>query len=545
MQRFTNLKGDVFGGLTAAVVALPLALAFGVASGAGALAGLYGAIFVGLFAALFGGTPTQISGPTGPMTVVTAILFTRFAHEPAIVFTVIMLGGIFQILFGMLRFGRYINLVPYPVISGFMSGIGCIIIILQIAPMIGHATPEGVMLARLVALPALMAAPNLHALACGLIALVIVYLTPSFIRRYAPPPIIALVVTTIVAMVCFPDAPIIGEIPSGLPDLHLPVISLQDFPLIIRYALVLAFLGSIDSLLTSLVADSMTRTHHNSDRELIGQGLGNIASGFFGGIPGAGATMRTVVNIRSGGKTPIGGVVHSALLLVIVLGFSGLVMHIPHAVLAGILFKVGIDIIDWSYLKRVAKAPKAGVVIMLVTMTLTVVVDLITAVAAGMIMASVLFVKRMADAQMQSMKLIFDPGHVDDLTDEESDILERAGGRIVMFHLEGPMSFGSTRDIVRVLRSSRDQDVLIIDLSDVPFIDSSASIALEEVIQDAIRDNDIVVLCGLRQQVHQVLDKIGITALITEGCIVQTRLQALRRADALLGKPDTAISGQV
>ena len=274
------------------------------------------------------------------------------------VFTVVMLGGVFQILFGVLRFGRYINLVPYPVISGFMRGIGCIIIILQWAPLFGHPVPEGVMLARLVALSGLLAAPNLHALISGCITLGFVYLTPAYITRYFPPSIIALVFSTIVAIAWLPEAPVIGEIPSGLPDIHLPVFSLEDFPLIKHFALVLAFLGSIDSLLTSLVADSMTRSHHNSDRELIGQGMGNIASGIFGGITGAGATMRTVVNFRSGGKTPFSGVIHSLMLFVIVMGFSGLVMHIPHAVLAGILLRVGFNIIDWRYLKRVARGPQ-------------------------------------------------------------------------------------------------------------------------------------------------------------------------------------------
>ena len=537
MTLFSNLRGDIFGGITAAIVALPMALAFGVASGAGPLAGLYGAIFVGLFAALFGGTPAQVSGPTGPMTVVMAILFTRFAHEPAMVFTVVMLGGLFQVLFGLLRFGRYINLVPYPVISGFMSGIGCIIIILQLAPFFGHSPSSSAILERVAGLPSVIGNPVMQALVPGTIALAIVYLTPARIRQYIPPAIIALIISSVAAMLWFPLAPVIGEIPSGLPQIRVPDFTLADFPLIIRYALILAFLGSIDSLLTSLVADSMTRTHHDSDRELIGQGIGNFTSGMFGGIPGAGATMRTVVNIRSGGRTPLSGAVHALVLFLIVIGFSGLVSHVPHAVLAGILIKVGIDIIDWRYLKRVTRAPKAGVFIMLTTLVLTVAVDLITAVAAGMIMASVLFVKRMADAQMQSMKLIFDPGHVDDLTPEESEILERAGGRIVLFHLEGPMSFGSAKDIARVLRSSVKQDILIIDLSDVPFIDSSASITLEEVIQDIHAQNDIVILCGLRQKVSDVLGKIGVTRLIKSDCILTSRTEALRRADRLLHTP--------
>ena len=536
MKAFSNLRGDIYGGLTAAVVALPLALAFGVASGAGALAGLYGAILVGFFAAVFGGTPAQVSGPTGPMTVVMALIITHFAQNPMLAFTVVILGGCFQILFGLLKFGRYINLVPYPVISGFMSGIGCIIIILQLAPLVGQVVPPGVMVTKLSALPQLLLHPETNAMLLGLITLAIVYLTPKKITMVFPSPLIALIIGTVASILWLKNIPVIGEIPTGIPVPHIPAFAVDEIPFIIRYALVLAFLGSIDSLLTSLIADSITRTHHDSDKELIGQGIGNMASGLFGGIPGAGATMRTVINVRAGGLTPVAGALHAVVLLFIVMGFGDMVEFIPHAVLAGILLKVGTDIIDWRYLRRIHRAPKAGIIIMLTTLVLTVVVDLITAVAVGMVMASLLFVKRMADAQMRTMKLVFDPTHVDDLNPEEADILERARGRIVMFHLEGPMSFGSSRDIARTLLSSKDQEVLIIDLSDVPFIDSSASIALEEVIQDARADKDYVILCGLRQQVKEVLTKIGVIYLVSTDCNVKTRLEALRKADLLLGK---------
>ncbi|MEX2353396.1 MAG: SulP family inorganic anion transporter, partial [Gammaproteobacteria bacterium] len=388
-------------------------------------------------------------------------------QNPLVAFTVVMMGGAFQILFGLLKFGRYINLVPYPVISGFMSGIGCIIIILQIAPLAGLENPAGNMLVKLAALPQLLGGMESDALLLGMTALVIVYLTPQKIGRLVPTPLIALLVGTTLGLLWPGNAPVIGEIPTGIPLPHVPVFSMDDIPYMIRYALVLAFLGSIDTLLTSLVADSIARTWHNPDKELVGQGIGNMVAGLFGGLPGAGATMRTVVNVRAGGKTPVSGALHAFTLLVIVLGAGGMVQHIPHAVLAGILLKVGTDIIDWRYLKRILHAPRAGVIIMLTTLTLTIVVDLITAVATGMIMASLLFVKRMADAQSKSMKLVTEPAHAKDLTPEESDILARAGGRIVLFHIEGPMSFGSAKDISRMLNSSRKQDILIIDLSHV------------------------------------------------------------------------------
>ncbi len=529
-----NLRGDIYGGLTAAVVALPLSLAFGVASGAGALAGLYGAILVGFFAAVFGGTPAQVSGPTGPMTVVMALIITRFAHDPALAFTVVMMGGAFQILFGVLRFGRYISLVPFPVVSGFMSGIGCIIVILQLAPITGHPIPDGNMLNKLVALPPLLANPVPDALALGLLSLAVVFLLPKRITRFLPAPLVALTLGTVAGMTLFTGAPVIGDIPTGLPQPHLPTFSLADFPQMLVSALILAFLGAIDSLLTSLIADSITRTHHHSDRELIGQGIGNLAAGMFGGIPGAGATMRTVVNVRAGGRTPLSGALHAIVLLGVVLGFGDAAERIPHAVLAGILLQVGINIIDWRYIRRAHRTPRAGVMIMTVTLLLTVLVDLMTAVAVGTVMACVLFVQRMAAAQMKSMKLVYDPDHVPDLSPHERDILDRARGRIVIFHLEGPMSFGSVNGIMRMLRSSAEKDILIVDLSDVPFIDSSASIALEEVIEDAQRDKDAVILCGLRPNVQEVLQKIGVTGMLPEGQIVSDRGTALMLADKLL-----------
>ena len=530
---FSNLRGDIYGGLTAAVVALPLALAFGVASGLGPLAGLYGAILVGFFAAVFGGTPSQISGPTGPITVVMAIVITQFAHNPALAFTVVMMGGAFQILFGMLKLGRFIKLVPYPVISGFMSGVGCIIMILQLAPLLGHDTPAGTMIVKLAALPAILGSPDIAALLLGGMVLLIMFITPKRITVIVPSSLIGLILGIAASYLYFTDVPLIGEIPTGVPDLQLPAFTLHDFPVMLRSALILAFLGSIDSLMTSLVADNITGTRHNSDRELIGQGIGNCLAGVFGAIPGAGATMRTVINVRAGGRTKLSGALHSVVLLAIVLGVADIAEHIPLAVLAGILFKVGIDIIDWRYIKRAFHAPAAGVFIMFITLVLTVVTDLVTAVAVGIVMASLLFVKRMADAQSQSMKLISGSRDGAQLNDDEAAILDKAAGRIGLFHLTGPLSFGSARDVAALL-ASKNQQVLILDLSDVPFIDSSASIALEEIIEDAGCDRERVVMCGLRENVLTTLKKMHVLDLLPAEYILPSRREALRFAETLL-----------
>ncbi len=400
---FNNIRGDIYGGLTAAVVALPLAMAMGVASGVGPIAGMYGAIFVGFFAALIGGTPAQVSGPTGPMTVVMAAIFVQYtgmfpdnpAHGAALAFTVVILGGLFQIGFGLLKLGKYIELVPHPVVSGFMSGIGVIIILLQFGPLVGEAAISKPLESAL-AIPYYLKHIEYHALELGVLVLIMVYGIPKFLpklNRMFPAPLFALVAGTMFYVFFMEPGvtPIIGEIPTGFPEFTLPTFDAALILKMIASGLTLAGLGAIDSLLTSLVADNITRTQHKSNRELIGQGIGNTIAGFFGGLPGAGATMRTVVNVNAGGRTPISGALHAVILLAIVLGAGSLAQDIPKAVLAGILIKVGTDIIDWDYLKRLKHAPKAGIVIMLTVFIVTVVVDLLLAVGIGMVMASFLF----------------------------------------------------------------------------------------------------------------------------------------------------------
>lgn len=532
MNLFARHRGDLFGGLTAAVVALPLALAFGVASGAGALAGLWGAILVGFFAAVFGGTRHQVSGPTGPMTVVMALIITQLGGNLALAFTAVVLAGLFQIAFGLVRIGQYIKLVPQPVVSGFMSGIGVIIIVLQFAHGLGHEPPAGEVVEKLAALPGMVLAPGYQALAlCGL-CLAIMIFTPRRVAILLPPPLIAVLAGTLAAVLWLPDAPRIGAIPTGLPQVAFPALTLADLPTVLRYALVLAFLGSIDSLLTSLVADSITRTHHDSNRELVGQGIGNIAAGLCGGIAGAGATMRTLVNIRAGATSRLSGAIHALVLLVAVLGFGGAASHIPLAVLAGILLKVGYDIIDWPYLKRFRHAPRTDFAVMVVTLVLTVFVDLMTAVAVGVVMASLIFVARTADVQMKNARVSYSSDQVADLAPEEAAILDAAGGRIVLFHVEGPLSFGSARDLTRLMRSSVGREALVVDLSDVPFIDTSASMALEEVIMQAGEADDGVILCGLRDPVRDTLERTGVMGLLGARQLAATRLQALQLARA-------------
>ena len=328
-----NIKGNIFGGVTAAVIALPLALAFGVASGAGAVAGVYGAIVLGFFASLFGGTPTQISGPTGPMTVVVASAVVIFSGDMNAVMAVILLTGFFQIIFGITKVGKYVKYIPYPVISGFMSGIGLIIIILQVNPFFGLAG-YGSVLESLYNLPNTFSNMNKEALFISFSTLCIMILTPKKISSIIPAALISLVVMTAITIFFKFDIATIGTIPTSLPEFKMPSFEVSQLKQIITLAITLALLGSIDTLLTSLVADSITKTKHNSNKELMAQGLGNILVSFIGGIAGAGATMRTVINIKSGGTTKLSGIIHSISLLSIVLFMAPIATEIPLAVLA-------------------------------------------------------------------------------------------------------------------------------------------------------------------------------------------------------------------
>ena len=551
-----NIRGDLFGGITAAVVALPLALAFGVSSGAGAIAGLYGAIIVGFFAALFGGTPSQISGPTGPMTVVIATVFSGIAaNDPNssfdLAFTVIMLGGVFQILFGIMGLGKYITLMPYTVISGFMSGVGLIILFLQIGPFLGHPASANVV-QSIRMFPEFVQTFNPAALGLGVLTLAIVFGCPRKVTRFIPSPLLALIIGTIVAIIIGNYNPdngllLIGDIPSGLPSLHRPHFDVNQLRAIFGYSLMLAVLGSIDSLLTSLVADSITQTSHNSDRELIGQGIGNLISGLCGGLPGAGATMRTVINVKTGGKTPVSGMIHALVLLIIVLKAGEFTSNIPHAVLAGILIKVGIDIIDWSFLKRAHQISLKATGLMYLVIFLTVFVDLITAVAVGVFFANLLTIKSLSDIQSAHIQAISDPEDDNDdthLTAEEKYIIKRAKGKILLFNLTGPMSFGAAKTISQRMGIVRQYDALILDLSDVPLLGVTASLAIENMVKDACNNNRQVFLVGATGKVQERLQKMKILKLLSPQHHFNDRLSALQEAIAYIETPDIKLKNK-
>lgn len=524
---FDNIRGDITGGITAGVVALPFAIAMGLASGAGAIAGLYGAIITGFFAALFGGTGAQVSGPTGPMTVVMALIVTKYiALFPetglAIAFTTVVLGGLFQIGFGLLRLGRFINLMPHTVTSGFMTGIGVIIIILQIPQVLGFYDIKGSttgIFSQLGDVENYFVNPG--AMTLAIITLLVVYLLPKKVGKFVPSPLFALITGTLV-LFFFPDffssnaeplnKMILGNIPTGLPSFQFPIWEASIVLDMIASGLMLAVLGSIDSLLTSLVADEITRTHHKSDRELIGQGIGNTVSGLFGGLPGAGATMRTMTNVKAGGLTPISGALHAVLLLAIVLGGAQYAQAIPLAVLGAILVKVGTDIIDWEYLKSLRTAPNSGILIMLTVLAITVFYNLMAAVGVGLVMASLIFLQRMTDVQIAGVVSIQTIEEASQLN-ETHQALIRAGDTL-FYQLNGPMGFGSAKSIVKDFSNKSDYNRAILDLSNVPTMDYTASRAIAEICNICKENSAKIEVIGANNKVRNFLENIGIDSEI-------------------------------
>ncbi|MEB3333117.1 MAG: SulP family inorganic anion transporter [Synechococcaceae cyanobacterium] len=539
-----NIKGDLFGGLTAAIVALPLALAFGVAAfGAnpgGASAGLWGAVLVGLFAALFGGTPSLISEPTGPMTVVfTAVIASLTARNPdnglAMAFTVVMLAGVFQIAFGLLKLGRYITQMPYTVISGFMSGIGIILVVLQIGPFLGEAIPKGGVMGTLSALPQLLQAAHLPAVILGLVTLAILWLTPAAVKKVAPPQLIALVVGTLLSLTLLrgsdgEEVRRIGELASGFPQLRLPTFELGDLRVMLVDAAVLGMLGCIDALLTAVIADSITRTEHDSNKELIGQGLGNLASGLFGGLPGAGATMGTVVNIQAGGRSALSGISRAVILMLVILAFKDLASQIPQAVLAGIALKVGVDIVDWGFLKRAHLISIKGALIMYLVIVLTVLVDLIAAVGIGVFIANILTIDTMSSLQAKSVKSISTGDGDLMLPEEERVLLDQGKGQVLLFQLNGAMIFGVAKAIGREHNAISDCKAVIFDLSEVSHLGVTAALAVENAVEEAIEKGRQVFVVGAAGTTQRRLEKLGLYRKLPAECTSLSRCEALQQA---------------
>ncbi|MFT4668954.1 MAG: SulP family sulfate permease [Ulvibacter sp.] len=578
---FKHIKGDLFGGVTAGIVALPLALAFGVSSGLGPSAGLYGAIFVSFFAALFGGTSTQISGPTAPMTAVSMVVIAGIIAVndgdvnkalPAIL-TVFLLAGLMQIGLGLIGLGKYIKYIPYPVVSGFMTAIGIIILVTQILPAVGYYPKEDVefvaqfkpqaeemimnnilkdeagegilvledfketikraetisqadilkesqtlaaseasgVIGAIKVLPGALQNINWLELLLALGTILIIYGFKR-ITTAVPSTLIALLVMSGIAYGFKLNYRPIEEIPSGLPIPNLEMFTSFSLGSITPYiftALTLALLGAIDSLLTSVVADNMTKTKHKPNRELVGQGIGNAIAAFFGGIPGAGATIRTVVNIKSGGKTRLSGMTAGILLLVILLSLGPVASQIPAAVLAGILITVGIGVMDYKGLKAIPYMPRPEVIIMLVVLVLSSIWNLVYAVGIGLVIASLMFMKKMGDltGERSDVKSLLK----EKAWDDEIDFPESLKGEVYIKHIKGPLFFGSTSDFQLLASQIPDKAAaVVIRMGRMSYIDQSGLYAMEDVLVDLAKREIKVVFVDVLRQPMYMLERIDI-----------------------------------
>ena len=576
---FTNIKGDILGGLTAGIVALPLALAFGVSSGLGPSAGLYGAIFLSFFAALFGGTATQISGPTAPMTAVSMVVIATIigVHNGSVekalpyILAVFLLSGLFQIGLGFLGLGKYIKYIPYPVVSGFMTAIGVIILITQILPLIGYdakkdtelvesyrpmaeqsilekilsdETKDGVLviedfeqaidrankidrseiieeaqnlaknnssgvIGTLKAIPRAVGFINWIEVILALATIFIIYGFKR-ITTAVPSTLVALIVVSGVAIGFGIDYISIQQIPNGFPKIQWTLFT--DFNLLeilpyIFTALTLSLLGAIDSLLTSVVADNLTKTRHLPNKELIGQGIGNSIGAIFGGLPGAGATIRTVVNIQSGGKTRLSGMIAGIVLLLILLVLSPLASKIPAAVLAGILVTVGIGVMDYKGLNVLSKVPRTEIIIMAVVLLLSVFWNLVYAVGIGLLLACLFFMKKMGDLAKNNSKV----GLISNEKEFEKNISEKSKENVFVKHINGPLFFGFTSEFVSIANTiPKTASVIIIDMEKVPYIDQSGLFALEDVILDLDKKDIKIIIAGIQSQPMQLMKTMGI-----------------------------------
>ena len=485
-----DLRGDLFGGITAGIVAIPLALAFGSSSGMGAIYGLYGAFAIGIVAALFGGTRTQISGPTGPMTVITALVVVYAMDEfgdldAGLGFLVacFLAAGAIQVLMGVFRLGAFIRYIPYPVLSGFMSGIGVIIIILQIFPAFGEASsPNTVTVIKNLSDFSFVSKINLAEVGICIATVLIIYLFPR-VTKAVPSALVALVAMTALAAVLNLDLRLIadenGGVPKGFPEILIGNLSSVDsahLAVVFKFGLMLAALGAIDSLLTSVVADKMTRTRHKSNQELIGQGLGNMTSACIGGLPGAGATMRTVVNANAGGRNKISGVIHGTLLLLLLLGLGPLANMIPFSVLAGILFTVGISIIDRKGFKDMKAVPTSDSLILWTVLVLTVFWNLLYAVAIGVFMAFCISIKKNGFGGTMSLIGSAERAAKGDAPTVTDDVIVHA--------VKGPQFFATVfafRDLIAKFPKSK---YVVLNLNEVTDFDQSAAYGLDDALLD-------------------------------------------------------------
>ena len=530
-----RFKGDLFGGLTVAVVVLPLSIAFGVASGLGPNAGLYGAIAVGFFAAVFGGTSTQISAPTASMVVATAVIVASHAQNIFEVFLIVSMAGILQILLGLTGVGRYIQYTPRIVVSGFMSGIGVIIIAIQLLPLFGMSSVSGGALGNLRQLFDSVHSINFDALTIGAIALVISIFWPRKFGRFIPAPLLAMMVGTLVSVLWLSDVPIVGHIFTGLPEIMLVSPSFSFLLHALEPALILALIGSVNSLLSSLVADTLTGTSHRPSRELIGQGIGNTISGLIGGLPGSGSVPGTVSNIRAGASTTVSGMSYPIMMTLILIGFIDWFEQIPLAALAGVLIKVGWDAIDIRIIRRMHLIQRTQLVILLLTFGITIFIDLLTAVVVGLIVSAMTHARIIERFELDS---IVSAAILDSILFEDDETLtdiDPYSTRTGLICLNGIISIASKTKLVNsTTEDIKDHEIIIFDFSTTQFIEDDIALVIERLTEVAAHDNINIIMCGFSESIYKNMVALNVLNLVEGDHIVDNLEDAKQLARQII-----------
>ncbi|MDE2998778.1 MAG: SulP family inorganic anion transporter [Gemmatimonadota bacterium] len=533
-----TLRGDIPGGVTATLAALPVALALGVASGMGAAAGMYGAIAVGFFAAVFGGTPTRISGPTAPMTVALVVIVSSYASNFTEALTVVVMAGMLQVLLGLSRIGRFVAYTPHVVTSGLMSGIGIIIMVIHILPFLGSAPAPGGVIGAVREVSEAIVNVNYNAVAIAVVGLGVGVVWPRRLARYLPGPLPALVVGTVLCVLWLGDVPVIGGIPTGLPELRLTIPTATFLIRALEPALILALLGSVESLRASLTSDSYTGTRHNPSRELVGQGVGNMVSGLFGGLPGAGSKTGTVTNLRAGGKTRVSGALYAILMIGVLLGLGRYVAPIPHAVLAGILMKVGWDIVDWRLLARLHRLRREHLLVMLITLGLTVFVDLVTAVAIGLIVSGMVHARQLQRLELDSVISVplLDRTFFSGEEDVDAAAFSPDSARVGLVELKGSLTVASSPKLASVIGANvKDHEAVILDFTGATYLDDSAAMVIGQLMEIARNEQTECIVMGLSGLVPRTLHALGILKHLPGHRVVETLEEARQVSRGILG----------
>ena len=518
----TNIKGDVLAGITVGIIALPLALAFGEISQLGPIAGIWGAIAGGLIGGLFGGCMVGVSGPTAPKAAQIAGFMSFFVigelNNPDLVaaFSIIFLSGLILVCISLLKISRFIHYTPYPVIAGFMCGIGVIVILTQLNAFVGLEVQSSIH-EIILNLNHTFKNYNSEALIVSLPCLLILFMWPVIEKKIGrlqaiPSPLAALIMGTSIAYFMNLDIPYIGDKMGSASEGNVFSFYIPDLSRIRQFiipALALSGLAILDSLLSCKVADNLTNTRHSSDRETFGQGMANMAAGLFGGVTTATATMRTVANIKFGAKTPLASIIHGATLLAILLGLGSLVAIIPTACLAAILFKVGIEIMDYRILPVLRKLPKTDLSIFTIVLIITVFEDLMIAIAIGVVFAVI--------GSRNEIKLVFQSNSkkiISNLTEtkfalENHDKKKLDELPVKILKPDGPLFFGSIEPMIESYARTDEHEVLIVDLSNVSMIDITGIYALEDLIKNSLKKNTEVFISGVDSKIEKILKDLN------------------------------------